>query len=163
MQDFREIAKEQHRASQNCVSHAATMFLWELLFVLLRYRAASSAHAQWRLAFCGVTIMAASTLGVQRALGKGIIPPLVVILGATGTGKSKLAIEIGKRLQGEIISADSMQVYKGLDIITNKVTAEEQAQCPHHMISFVDPLVNSYTVVDFRNKALSLISFSTHS
>lgn len=54
--------------------------------------------------------MAASTLGVQRALGKGIIPPLVVILGATGTGKSKLAIEIGKRLQGEIISADSMQV-----------------------------------------------------
>lgn len=54
--------------------------------------------------------MAASTLGVQRALGKGVIPPLVVILGATGTGKSKLAIEIGKRLQGEIISADSMQV-----------------------------------------------------
>lgn len=54
--------------------------------------------------------MAASTLGVQRALGKSIIPPLVVILGATGTGKSKLAIEIGKRLQGEIISADSMQV-----------------------------------------------------
>ncbi|KAI5091789.1 tRNA dimethylallyltransferase, mitochondrial [Silurus meridionalis] len=90
--------------------------------------------------------MAASSLGVQRAFGKGIIPPLVVVLGATGTGKSKLAIEIGKRLQGEIISADSMQVYKGLDIITNKVTTEEQAQCPHHMISFVDPLVNSYTV-----------------
>lgn len=58
----------------------------------------------------GSTVMAASTLGVQRALGKGRIPPLVVILGATGTGKSKLAIEIGKRLQGEIISADSMQV-----------------------------------------------------
>lgn len=56
----------------------------------------------------------------------------------------------------------SSQVYKGLDIITNKVTAEEQAQCPHHMISFVDPLVSSYTVVDFRNKALSLISFSEH-
>ncbi|XP_062846804.1 tRNA dimethylallyltransferase isoform X2 [Trichomycterus rosablanca] len=101
--------------------------------------------------------MAASMASVQRALGKGIIPPLVVILGATGTGKSKLAIEIGKRLQGEIISADSMQVYKGLDIITNKVTAEEQEQCHHHMISFVDPLVSSYTVVDFRNKALSLI------
>lgn len=51
------------------------------------------------------------------------------------------------------------QVYRGLDIITNKVTAEERAQCPHHMISFVDPLVTSYTVVNFRNKALSLISF----
>lgn len=53
----------------------------------------------------------------------------------------------------------SLQVYKGLDIITNKVTEEEQAQCRHHMISFVDPLVSGYTVVDFRNKALSLISF----
>ncbi|XP_016369208.1 tRNA dimethylallyltransferase isoform X3 [Sinocyclocheilus rhinocerous] len=97
--------------------------------------------------------MAAAT----RMLRKGISPSLVVILGATGTGKSKLAIEIGKRLNGEIISADSMQVYKGLDIITNKVTEEEQAQCRHHMISFVDPLVSGYTVVDFRNKALSLI------
>lgn len=56
----------------------------------------------------------------------------------------------------------SPQVYKGLDIITNKVTAEEQAQCPHHMISFVDPLVSNYAVVDFRNKALSLISFAEH-
>ncbi|KAL0961814.1 hypothetical protein UPYG_G00332050 [Umbra pygmaea] len=104
--------------------------------------------------------MAAPVRGLQCALTKSVVPPLVVILGATGTGKSKLAIEIGKRLQGEIISADSMQVYRGLDIITNKVTAEERAQCRHHMISFVDPLVSSYTVVDFRDKALSLISFT---
>ncbi|XP_058609298.1 tRNA dimethylallyltransferase isoform X1 [Onychostoma macrolepis] len=97
--------------------------------------------------------MAAAT----RVLQTAISPSLVVILGATGTGKSKLAIEIGKRFNGEILSADSMQVYKGLDIITNKVTEEEQAQCRHHMISFVDPLVSGYTVVDFRNKALSLI------
>ncbi|XP_040908785.1 tRNA dimethylallyltransferase isoform X2 [Toxotes jaculatrix] len=101
--------------------------------------------------------MAASSRSVQSALRKAITPSLVVILGATGTGKSKLAIEIGKRLQGEIISADSMQVYQGLDIITNKVTPEELVQCRHHMISFVDPLVSSYTVVDFRNKALALI------
>ncbi|TSK31417.1 tRNA dimethylallyltransferase, mitochondrial [Bagarius yarrelli] len=93
--------------------------------------------------------MAASTLGVQRALGKSVIPSLVVVLGATGTGKSKLAIEIGKRLKGEIISADSMQVYEGLNIITNKVTAEEQAQCPHHMISFVDPLVKGLYATHF--------------
>jgi len=52
-----------------------------------------------------------------------------------------------------------LQVYQGLDIITNKVTAAERAQCRHHMISFVDPLVSNYTVVDFRNKALALISF----
>nr|XP_020498787.1 tRNA dimethylallyltransferase [Labrus bergylta] len=101
--------------------------------------------------------MAASARSVQCALRRAMVPSLVVILGATGTGKSKLAIEIGKRLRGEIISADSMQVYHGLNIITNKVTAEERAQCRHHMISFIDPLVSSYTVVDFRNKALALI------
>ncbi|XP_066494595.1 tRNA dimethylallyltransferase [Tiliqua scincoides] len=83
--------------------------------------------------------------------------PLVVILGATGTGKSRLALQLGLRLGGEIVSADSMQVYKGLDIITNKVSPQEQSLCKHHMISFVDPLVTNYTVVDFRNKATSLI------
>ncbi|TNM93297.1 hypothetical protein fugu_018699 [Takifugu bimaculatus] len=103
--------------------------------------------------------MAASAGSVKCVLRRAMVPSVLVILGATGTGKSKLAIEIGKRFQGEIISADSMQVYRGLDIITNKVTDEERAQCPHHMMSFVDPLVTSYTVVDFRDKALSLISF----
>ncbi|KAK7898598.1 hypothetical protein WMY93_019451 [Mugilogobius chulae] len=100
--------------------------------------------------------MAASSVCVQSSL-RAMRPSLVVILGATGTGKSKLAIELGQQLKGEIISADSMQVYHGLDIITNKVTAEERAQCRHHMISFVDPLVSTYTVVDFRNQALALI------
>ncbi|XP_075801553.1 tRNA dimethylallyltransferase isoform X2 [Microtus pennsylvanicus] len=89
--------------------------------------------------------------GLQRTL------PLVVILGATGTGKSTLAVQLGQRLGGEIVSADSMQVYEGLDIITNKVSAQEQKMCRHHMISFVDPLVTSYTVVDFRNRATALI------
>ncbi|XP_068924120.1 tRNA dimethylallyltransferase isoform X3 [Petaurus breviceps papuanus] len=83
--------------------------------------------------------------------------PLVVILGATGTGKSKLALQLGQRLGGEIVSADSMQVYEGLNIITNKVSPQEQRLCQHHMISFVDPLVMNYTVVDFRNKATALI------
>ncbi|XP_032102944.1 tRNA dimethylallyltransferase isoform X1 [Sapajus apella] len=83
--------------------------------------------------------------------------PLVVILGATGTGKSTLALQLGQRLGGEIVSADSMQVYEGLDIITNKVSAQEQRICRHHMISFVDPLVTNYTVVDFRNRASALI------
>ncbi|XP_075765123.1 tRNA dimethylallyltransferase isoform X2 [Pelodiscus sinensis] len=49
------------------------------------------------------------------------------------------------------------KVYKGLDIITNKVSSREQASCRHHMIGFVDPLVSNYTVVDFRNKASALI------
>ncbi|XP_068015259.1 tRNA dimethylallyltransferase isoform X2 [Melanerpes formicivorus] len=98
--------------------------------------------------------MAAAALRLGRASPR---PPLVVILGATGTGKSALALQLGQRLGGEIVSADSMQVYKGLDIITNKVSPQEQRLCRHHMISFVDPLVSNYTVVDFRDKAVALI------
>ncbi|XP_013924071.1 PREDICTED: tRNA dimethylallyltransferase, mitochondrial isoform X1 [Thamnophis sirtalis] len=83
--------------------------------------------------------------------------PLVVVLGATGTGKSRLALQLGLRLGGEIVSADSMQIYQGLDIITNKVSAQEQKLCKHHMISFVDPLVTNYTVLDFQKKASAII------
>nr|XP_054772935.1 tRNA dimethylallyltransferase-like [Lytechinus pictus] len=82
--------------------------------------------------------------------------PVVVVLGATGAGKSRLALELGRRFNGEIISADSMQVYKGLDIITNKVTPEEQEQCPHHALGTVHPL-QRFTVVDFRNRVIPLI------
>lgn len=83
--------------------------------------------------------------------------PLVVILGATACGKSKLAIDLAQKFCGEIISADSMQVYKGLDIVTNKVTEEEQRQAKHHMIDFLEP-PNRYSVIDFRDKSLEIIS-----
>jgi len=79
--------------------------------------------------------------------------PIVVILGATGAGKSKLALELAAKFGGEIISADAMQMYKGLDIVTNKVTPEEQKLVPHHLINILDPLQTN-TVVDFRNRAL---------
>ncbi|XP_028400981.1 tRNA dimethylallyltransferase-like [Dendronephthya gigantea] len=84
-------------------------------------------------------------------------PFIIVILGCTGTGKSKLSLEIGKRINGEIISADSMQVYKGLDIITNKVTAEERATIPHHLLDFVDAK-DKFSVVEFKTIALNVIS-----
>lgn len=83
--------------------------------------------------------------------------PLVVVLGATACGKSKLAIELARRFGGEIISADSMQVYRGLDIVTNKVTSEEQSQAKHHMIDFLDPM-QRYSVVDFKRKSLDIIN-----
>ncbi|XP_058051610.1 tRNA dimethylallyltransferase isoform X5 [Ahaetulla prasina] len=86
--------------------------------------------------------------------------PLVVVLGATGTGKSRLALQLGLRFGGEIVSADSMQIYQGLDVITNKVSSQEQKLCKHHMISFVDPLVTNYTVLDFQRKATAIISFA---
>jgi len=82
--------------------------------------------------------------------------PIVVILGATGAGKSQLALELAAKYGGEIISADAMQMYKGLDIVTNKVSEDEQSLVKHHMINILDPLsVNN--VVDFRNRALPIV------
>lgn len=77
-------------------------------------------------------------------------------LGATGAGKSQLALELALKFGGEIISADAMQMYRGLDIVTNKVTPQEQDMVRHHMINILDPLCHN-NVVDFRNKALPVV------
>ncbi|XP_063382751.1 tRNA dimethylallyltransferase [Cydia fagiglandana] len=82
--------------------------------------------------------------------------PMVIILGATGTGKTKLSVELAQRFQTEIISADSMQVYKGLDVVTAKATPAERALAPHHLLDILEPHQN-FTVVDFRNRALKII------
>ncbi|XP_014472624.1 PREDICTED: tRNA dimethylallyltransferase, mitochondrial isoform X2 [Dinoponera quadriceps] len=84
--------------------------------------------------------------------------PVLVILGATGSGKSRLGIELACRFAGEIISADSMQVYKGLDIVTAKVTPAERLMAPHHMLDIVDPLITDFTVLNFREMALPIIN-----
>ncbi|MBR6209263.1 MAG: tRNA (adenosine(37)-N6)-dimethylallyltransferase MiaA [Oscillospiraceae bacterium] len=65
--------------------------------------------------------------------------PLIVITGPTATGKTALGIALCRALDGEVISADSMQIYKGMDIGTAKPTAEELAAAPHHMIDVADP------------------------
>lgn len=66
-------------------------------------------------------------------------PPLVIILGPTAVGKTALAVDIGKQLDAEIISADSRQFYRYMDIGTAKPTAAEQAQVPHQLIDIADP------------------------
>jgi tRNA dimethylallyltransferase len=66
-------------------------------------------------------------------------PRLVILLGPTGAGKSKLAIEWAEELGGEIISADSMQVYRYMDIGTAKPTSDDQKRVPHHLIDLVTP------------------------
>ena len=66
-------------------------------------------------------------------------PRIVVILGPTGIGKSKLGLELGEEFGGEIISADSMQVYRYMDIGTAKPTLDEQKRVRHHMIDMVTP------------------------
>jgi len=65
--------------------------------------------------------------------------PLVVLVGPTATGKTALAVELARRLDGEVISADSMQVYRYMDIGTAKPTVGERQGVPHHLIDVVDP------------------------
>lgn len=77
---------------------------------------------------------------------------LVVVVGPTASGKTKLAIEIAKEFNGEIISADSRQVYRGLDIGTAKVTAEDMQGVPHHLLDIVD-IDTIYTANDYKRDA----------
>ncbi|MBM3272249.1 tRNA (adenosine(37)-N6)-dimethylallyltransferase MiaA [Candidatus Kaiserbacteria bacterium] len=86
--------------------------------------------------------------GVQKVL---------VVVGATASGKSALGIELARQFDGEIISADSRQVYRGLDIGTGKVTAEEMQGVPHHLLDVADPQ-DTFTAHDFVVKGRQTIA-----
>lgn len=81
---------------------------------------------------------------------------VIVIAGPTAAGKSSFAIELAKKIGGEIVSADSMQVYRGMNIGTAKVTAEEMQGIPHHLVDVCE-IKDSFTVVDYYNRALEAI------
>ncbi|WP_294974809.1 tRNA (adenosine(37)-N6)-dimethylallyltransferase MiaA [uncultured Leuconostoc sp.] len=77
---------------------------------------------------------------------------LVIIAGPTASGKSDLAIAMAQKFNGEIISADAMQIYRELDIGTAKVTADEQTLVPHHLIDIID-MTDQFSVADFIARA----------
>ncbi len=79
-------------------------------------------------------------------------PKVVVIVGPTASGKTALSIELAKKIDGEIISSDSMQIYKDMDIGTAKVTKEEAEGIKHYLVDFVSP-ADRYTVSDFKKDA----------
>lgn len=83
-------------------------------------------------------------------------PKVVVIVGPTASGKTALSIELAKKLDGEIISSDSMQIYKDMDIGTAKVTKEEAQGIKHYLVDFVSP-DQRYTVSDFKKDAEAAI------
>lgn len=74
---------------------------------------------------------------------------VIVIVGPTGVGKTKLSIELAKKLNGEVINADSTQVYKGMNIATAKVTEEEKEDIPHHLFD-IKEINEDYTVYDYQ-------------
>ncbi|RLL45395.1 tRNA (adenosine(37)-N6)-dimethylallyltransferase MiaA [Oceanobacillus piezotolerans] len=81
---------------------------------------------------------------------------VIAIMGPTAVGKTKLSIEIAKRFNGEVISGDSMQVYKGLDIGTAKIKKEETEGIPHHMIDIAEP-DEPFSVAAFQSHVKSSI------
>ncbi|KAI1865415.1 uncharacterized protein JN550_008463 [Neoarthrinium moseri] len=83
--------------------------------------------------------------------------PLVAIMGTTGTGKSDLAVDLAVRFNGEIINADAMQMYRGLPIITNQISPEEQRGIPHHLLATVDLDQPTWTNGVFVREATKLI------
>ena len=83
--------------------------------------------------------------------------PLVIIAGPTATGKTSASVALARRLNGSIISADSMQVYRGMDIGSAKVTEEEQEGIPHYLIDVADPTEN-WNVVRFQKEAEAAVA-----
>lgn len=82
---------------------------------------------------------------------------LIVLVGPTAVGKTEFSIELAKKFNGEIISGDSMQVYKKMDIGTAKITQEEMSGVPHHMIDILEP-DDTFSAYDFKNRAQRLIN-----
>ena len=83
-------------------------------------------------------------------------PKVIVICGPTASGKTKLSIELAKRINGEIVSCDSMQIYKDMNIGTAKVTKEEAEGIKHYLVDFVSP-EQRYSVADYKRDAQEAI------
>ena len=82
---------------------------------------------------------------------------IIVITGPTGVGKTKLSVELAKKVNGEIINADSMQVYKGLDIGTAKIKESEKEGIPHHLFDICE-VDRNYTIYDYQKDCRKVIS-----
>ncbi|MFH1392954.1 MAG: tRNA (adenosine(37)-N6)-dimethylallyltransferase MiaA [Patescibacteria group bacterium] len=79
-------------------------------------------------------------------------PKIIVVVGPTASGKSSLAVKIAQKFHGEIISADSRQVYEGMDIGTGKITKKEMAKIPHHLLDVANPK-KQFTVAQYKRLA----------
>jgi tRNA dimethylallyltransferase len=85
-----------------------------------------------------------------------VLIPLVVIVGPTASGKTRLAVDVALKYNGEVVSADSMQIYRGMNIGTAKPTVQEMRGVPHHMIDIADP-TQSFSVADYVAQAKTVI------
>jgi len=91
------------------------------------------------------------------SINENNLPPAIFLMGPTASGKTALAVALAKQFQTEIISVDSVLVYKGMDIGTAKPTLEERQGIPHHLIDILDP-AEAYSTGSFRKSALELMN-----
>jgi len=91
-----------------------------------------------------------------RSRNAAALPPAILLMGPTASGKSALALALAERFGGEIVSVDSAQIYRHMDIGTAKPSAEERARVPHHLIDIVEPH-ESYSAARFRDDTLALM------
>ncbi|MHA7290099.1 tRNA (adenosine(37)-N6)-dimethylallyltransferase MiaA [Arthrobacter sp. MDT3-24] len=84
-------------------------------------------------------------------------PPVIAVVGPTGSGKSDLAVNLALELDGEVINADAMQFYRGMDIGTAKITLAERKGVPHHLLDILD-VTEEASVSDFQQQARSIVS-----
>ncbi|KAL4603036.1 adenylate isopentenyltransferase 3, chloroplastic-like isoform X1 [Castanea sativa] len=141
------------------INHLQTFFLFILLQIV-------TSHPPRRFIMAFSTFMCQQTQPFLDFPSSGLKMDLfnpqrhkekvVIVMGATGTGKSRLSIDLASRFPAEIINSDKMQVYKGLDIVTNKVTEEEQRGVPHHLLGILNPNAD-FTVTEFCDKASHMI------
>jgi tRNA dimethylallyltransferase len=87
---------------------------------------------------------------------QGAFPPLIALVGPTAVGKTALAVRLAEAVDGEIVSADSRQVYRGMDVGTAKATATEQARVPHHLLDVLDP-DESLSLAQFQEMAYAAV------
>ena len=88
--------------------------------------------------------------------------PLGIILGPTASGKTSLGVQVAKRLGGEVISADSIQIYRGLDIGSAKPTCEEMEGVPHHMLDVAEVDGAKFSVAAYQQQRPSSADCSKH-
>jgi tRNA dimethylallyltransferase len=97
-------------------------------------------------------VASVSPARTAKTLDENRMPLAVLLLGPTGSGKTALSLELGERFNGEIVSCDSVAVYRGMDVGTAKPSAEERARLPHHLIDVVDP-DDAFTAGEYSRRA----------
>jgi len=88
-----------------------------------------------------------------------MLKKLIVIAGPTASGKSALAVKLAQKFDGEVVSADSRQVYRGMDIGSGKITKKEMQKIPHYLLNVASPR-STFTVVKYRQLAIAAIKKS---